>query len=126
MDNISIRYPFTSEMRAYLELFLLSASLQCFSSFHNSIKRRYILFNSIKTIESTTVRRGDRLNESPKSSITSSTIEKMLDAARRLRSEVNSIEGSNNTVQAPKRDFSEFVTTSAIDLAAAKSAGDLF
>eukprot|EP01035_Chromulina_nebulosa_P028702 gene28702-37937_t len=74
-------------------------------------------------MDSTSVRRGDRLNDSPKTSISSSTIEKMLDAARRLRSEVINIEESkNSTTQVLKSDFSEFITTSAIDLAAAKAA----
>lgn len=111
-------------MRTYPGFFLLAASWHCVNSFHNII-RRYILSDTIKTIERATARRGDKLNDSPKSSITSSTIEKMLKAARRLRSEVSSIEGSNNTLQVPKGDFSEFVTTTAIDLAAAKSAGDI-
>ena len=111
-------------MRTYPGFFLLAASWQCANSFHNII-RRYILSDTFKTIESATARRGDKLNDSPKSSITSSTIEKMLNAARRLRSEINSIEGSNNTLQVPKGDFSEFVTTTAIDLAAAKLAGDI-
>lgn len=111
-------------MRAFMEFILLAASPLCFHSFHHVI-RRYLNSDSIKIMDSTTVRRGDRLNDSPKTSISSSTIEKMLDAARRLRSEVINIEESkNSTTQVLKSDFSEFITTSAIDLAAAKAAGE--
>lgn len=112
-------------MRAFMEFILILAfSPLCFHSFHHVI-RRYIYSESIKKFDCTTSRRGDRLNDSPKTSIASSTIEKMLVAARQLRSEVISIEGSNNSSnQLPKSDFSEFITTSAIDLAAAKVAGE--
>lgn len=66
---------------------------------------------------------GDNSNNArPKTAISTSSVEKMLEQARRLRTEVNAIEATNATIATAvsTNSFSEFVTTKAIELAAAK------